>query len=231
MPTLGKIPTHMTSRRGALALIGQATVLLAASACGTRREPEKSYKPVLYLYPETMTDVTVELDYDGRLTYTYPQPEQMPDGTVSWAVTAHPDGDLTAASGRHYPSLFWEGESSTAFAQDTGFVVKAGDATGFLEDKLAVLGLNDREAAECITFWGPRIAERGEALVTFLGDQYTNTARYRFASAGEEITPTTFIRVYILVSDAPAAPVPEQVLTPAPARTGFTAVEWGGSDL
>ena len=81
-----------------------------------------------------MTDVTVELDYDGRLTYTYPQPEQMPDGTVSWAVTAHPDGDLTDASGRHYPSLFWEGESSTAFAQDTGFVVKAGDATGFLEE-------------------------------------------------------------------------------------------------
>ena len=101
MPTLGKIPTHMTSRRGALALIGQATVLLAASACGTRREPEKSYKPVLYLCSETMTDVTVELDYDGRLTYTYPQPEQMPDGTVSWAVTAHPDGDLTDASGRH----------------------------------------------------------------------------------------------------------------------------------
>ena len=230
MAGLREISVDVVSRRGALALAGQVGALITLSACGLREE--KAYKPVLYLYPEASTDVTVELSFDGRLTYTYPQPEQGADGSATWSVTAHPDGDLVDAAGRHYPSLFWEGNASKAFSQDEGFVVEAGQESGFLEDKLAVLGLNDREAAEFITFWGPKIAERGTALVTFLGSQYTDVARYRFTSGGQEIIPTTFIRVYIVIGDAPASTVavPEQVLTPAPARTGFTAVEWGGSE-
>ena len=31
-------------------------------------------KPVIYLYPEAETDVTVTLDYDGCLLYTSPSP-------------------------------------------------------------------------------------------------------------------------------------------------------------
>ncbi len=30
------------------------------------------YKPVIYLYPEKQTAVDVVLEYDGRLTCTYP---------------------------------------------------------------------------------------------------------------------------------------------------------------
>jgi hypothetical protein len=48
-------------------------------------------------------------------------------------MTASPDGDLTDASGRNYPSLFWEGEEPTTFAQDKGFVVEAEAAASFLE--------------------------------------------------------------------------------------------------
>ena len=168
-------------------------------------------------------DLSVSLDYEGTLTYTYPTPQTQTDGGVTWHVTAAPDGDLTDALGRHYPSLFWEGEEPATLAQDEGFVVEADAATSFLEDKLSVLGLSEREAAEFITFWGPRIAERGRALVTFA---------YRFTdpSSGAEIVPDTFIRVYIVVGDAPRAAVREQKLVPAPARTGFTAVEWGGTE-
>jgi len=49
-------------------------------------------------------------------------------------------------------------------------------------------------------------------------------------SSGAEIVPETFIRVYIVIGDVPQAAVPEQKLVPAPARTGFTAVEWGGTE-
>lgn len=52
-------------------------------------------------------------------------PRTQADGGVTWHMTASPDGDLTDASGRNYPSLFWEGEESTTFAQDKGFVVEA----------------------------------------------------------------------------------------------------------
>lgn len=40
---------------------------------------------------------------------------------------------------------------------DSGFVVAREDAVSFLEGKLAQLGLNDREAADFITYWAPRI--------------------------------------------------------------------------
>ena len=197
-------------------------------------EPERDMpkKPVLYLYPTKTMGLSVSLDYEGTLTYTYPTPQTQADGSVAWQVTAAPDGDLTDASGRHYPSLFWEGEEPATLAQDEGFVVEADAATSFLEDKLSVLGLSEREAAEFITFWGPRIAERGRALVTFASEEFARKAVYRFTdpSSGAEIVPDTFIRVYIVVGDAPRAAVREQKLVPAPARTGFTAVEWGGTE-
>ena len=53
-------------------------------------------KPVIYLYPKEVTDVTVQLDYDGQLTCTYPAYEN------GWTVTAAPDGTLTDANGQTY---------------------------------------------------------------------------------------------------------------------------------
>ena len=63
--------------------------LLAAglTACGAAEERGvPAAKPVLYLYPEEETEVTVTLDFDGTLTSTYP------DYGDGWTVTArrHP---------------------------------------------------------------------------------------------------------------------------------------------
>jgi hypothetical protein len=226
--------------RRSLLLVGSLTGVGMLAGCVViqqpSREPSKEQdndkKPVLYLYPSRTMRLSVSLDYEGTLTYTYPTPQARADGAVTWRVTASPDGDLTDASGRHYPSLFWEGEGPTTFAQNEGFIVDADAATGFLEEKLSILGLSEREAAEFITFWGPRITERGRALVTFATDEYARRAVYRFTdtSSGIEVVPETFIRVYVVIGEVPHTAVPEQKLVPAPARTGFTAVEWGGTE-
>ena len=238
-------PMSAPTRRSLLLLGGLAAGGMLAGCAAIQKQnrepteepsPEPSRpldkKPVLYLYPSTTTDLSVSLVYKGTLTYTYPTPQTQADGRVTWQVTASPNGDITDATGRHYPSLFWEGEEPTAFAQDEGFIVDADAATGFLEEKLSVLGLDQREAAEFITFWGPRIAERGRALVTFATDEYVRKAVYRFTdvSSGADAIPDTFIRVYVIIGDVPQEAVPEQNLVPAPARTGFTAVEWGGTE-
>ena len=106
-------------------------------------------KPVIYLYPEVETEVTVRLEYTGRLTCTYPQPD--PDG--AWRVTAKPDGTLTDSQGWEYSYLFWEGESDgTPPDFSRGFVVKGSDTAAFLREKLAYMGLTPREYNEFIVY-------------------------------------------------------------------------------
>ena len=79
-------------------------------------------KPVIYLYPEAETEVTVRLEYKGRLTCTYPAPD--PDGT--WHVTARPNGTLTDRQGREYNYLFWERASDETPPEITHVFTKSG---------------------------------------------------------------------------------------------------------
>ena len=104
-----------------------------------RQMPIETYfvghKPVIYLYPEETTEVTVELDLPGELTCTYPAYE---DG---WRVTAAPDGTLTDGKGQTYNYLYWEGETATQYDLSEGFCVAGADTAAFLEEALAQLGL------------------------------------------------------------------------------------------
>ena len=108
---------------------------------------EVAYKPVLYLYPKEEGRLAVTLDVGGELGTVYPAPErqvQTEKGTqASWTVDAVPDGTLTDASGRTYPSLFWDGPVSLT-SPERGFIVAREDAVPFLEEKLGQLGLSDK---------------------------------------------------------------------------------------
>ena len=195
---------------------------------------EVAYKPVLYLYPQEERQLAVTLDVEGELGTVYPAPErqvQTEEGTrASWTISAAPDGTLTDASGRTYPSLFWDGPVSLT-SPEQGFVVAREDAVPFLEEKLALLGLTDKEAADFITFWAPRIRANEYTFVSFDASSYTAHARYSFTDeAGNQVVPDTFIRVFMTVRAADAnEEVTPQVFGPTPTRSGFTAVEWGGA--
>ena len=199
------------------------------------RDPQLAYKPVLYVYPEREQSLTVSLDVEGELGTVYPAPdtqETTDRGTqASWTVTASPDGTLTDQGGRTYPSLFWDGEMALEAPQQ-GFIVARADAVPFLEEKLALLGLDEREAADFITYWGPRMRVNEYTLVSFDPGAYRDAARYTFtADDGSVVEPDTFIRVFMSIREADATTVAEpQILTPPPPRSGFTAVEWGGTE-
>ena len=196
---------------------------------------EKAYKPVLYLYPQEERQLAVTLDVEGELGTVYPAPErqvQTEEGTrASWTISAAPDGTLTDASGRSYPYVFWEGP----VRQDTpeqGFIVAREDAVPFLEEKLGQLGLSDKEAADFITYWAPRIRANEYTFVSFDASSYTAHARYSFTDeAGAPVKPDTFIRVFMTIRQAEVTTqVREQAFGPTPQRTGVVAVEWGGTE-
>lgn len=183
-------------------------------------QPGVAYKPVIYLYPEVETAVSVKLALNGRLTCTYPAY----DG--GWQVTAAPDGTLTDARGQTYNYLYWEGEMDAEFDLSTGFCVKGTDTAAFLEDALQKLGLNRREANEFIVYWLPLMEGNPYNVISFQTGAYLDAAKLDVSPA-----PDTVIRVFMAwkASETPVK-IDPQPLT-APSRTGFTVIEWGGTQL
>lgn len=177
-------------------------------------------KPVIYLYPEEETAVTVALDYGGTLTCTYPAAQ---DGV--WTVTASPDGTLRDEEGQEYSYLFWEGTCAASYDFSEGFCVSGADTAAFLEEALSSLGLNRREANEFIVYWLPQMEQSPYNLISFQAEAYTDHARLEISPR-----PDSVLRVFMAwkALDEPVE-LPAQTL-PAFVRTGFTVVEWGGAD-
>ena len=207
-------------------LLMLALTLLGAGLAGCAKNVHEDgavapAKPVIYLYPERETQVSVTLDFDGELTSTYPAYGE------GWTVDASPDGTLTdPLTGREYYCLFWEGETDTEYDFSTGFCVAGADTAAFLEDSLAELGLTEKEANEFIIYWLPRMEHNPYNLISFQTETYTDSAELTIDPA-----PDTLIRVFMAWQglDQPVEVAP-QTLT-APERTGFTAVEWGGAEV
>ena len=177
-------------------------------------------KPVIYLYPEKETEVTVNLTLNGELTCTYPAYNN------GWTVTASPDGTLTDKNGQTYNYLYWEGETNAQYDLSKGFCVKGEDTAKFLETALADLGLNRREANEFIVYWLPLMEQNPYNIISFQTDAYTNAARLKVNP-----NPDTLIRVFMAWQATETfVDIPPQELT-APERVGFTVVEWGGTKI
>jgi hypothetical protein len=178
-------------------------------------------KPVIYLYPTSKQTVTVALEYAGELTHTYPAYP-----TDGWVVTAEPDGVLHDEKGEEYYALFWEGIPAQQLRPEDGFIVPGNETAGFLEEKLAYLGLNRREANEFIMYWLPRMESNPYNLIHFSGEEYDKTARLKVTPS-----PETVIRVMMLTQPlSHTVDFPLQDLSSLKKdRKGFTLVEWGGS--
>ena len=204
-----------------LTILLSALLLLSLCGCRDLIEPDRpAEKPVIYLYPEEVTDVTVRLDYSGELTCTYP------DYQDGWTVTAAPDGTLTDASGQTYNYLYWEGEGTERYDFSRGFCVAGADTAAFLEDALAQLGLTRKEANEFIVYWLPRMEQSPYNLIAFQQEDYTDAAPLTVTPA-----PDSILRVFMAWQPLEApVDIPAQTL-PAFDRHGFVLVEWGGAEI
>lgn len=194
--------------------------LLTVQASDWQPDPNAAYKPVIYLYPEKETEVSVELSLDGRLTCTYPKYSN------GWNVIAAPDGTLTDKNGQTYNYLYWEGETYAKYDMSKGFCVKGADTAAFLESALEQLGLTRREANEFIVYWLPQMEQNSYNIISFQTDAYTNAAELKVSPE-----PDTLIRIFMAWKKADSyIALPEQELNSAK-RSGFAVVEWGGTEV
>lgn len=185
-------------------------------------------KPVIYLYPESTTQVEVKLDEELNLTTTYPKYND------KWEVTVQPDGTLTS-KGRSYPYLYYEAEKNDfqmlmVQAQLPGQMINTDSTVKYMENTLSNLGLNNRESTDFITYWGPRIKSYNFAFVQFLIDE---TYDIIIGDLNVNPEPEAIRRVYILFEGYAEAPNRESTIVDYEPlkREGFTVIEWGGTEI
>lgn len=185
-----------------------------------KMEMVEAEKPVIYLYPEEETKVSVSLDFDGKLTSTYPE------YSGGWKVTANPDGTLFDEKRREYYCLYWEGISDTEYDLEEGFCVPGKKTAKFLEEALTKLGLSPKEANEFIIYWLPRMQRNEYNLISFQTDAYTDSAKLEIKPE-----PDTIIRVFMAWKPLDEFVEIEPQELSSPKREGFVVVEWGGVEL
>ena len=177
-------------------------------------------KPVIYLYTEKPLDVTINLNINkSSFTTVYPKFTSK----NKWKLRANPNSEIIIDN-KKYPYLFWEAESYIAQDFIKGFVVKAEDAESFLEEKLKILGLNERESCDFITFWLPVLLKNKLSLCSFQTEEFFKNFEMKV-----EPKPDSVLRVFLSIKKIDDVMNIEEQALPNFERKGFTVVEWGGS--
>ena len=185
---------------------------------------EKISKPIIYLYPEKQMEIDIQLNIikNMKITVVYPK---FNDINNTWKVKAKPNGDIII-NNKKYPYLFYELESYVPQFQNEGFIVKDEEAEIFLENKLKILGLNDKESTDFITYWLPILLKNKLSLCTFQNEAFFNSFKLNINPK-----PDTLIRIFLSIKKIDSIPnIKEQKLEKIE-RKGFTVIEWGGSNL
>jgi hypothetical protein len=107
-----------------------------------------------------------------------------------------------------------------------GFIVNEENAEKFLEGKLDILGLNEKEKTDFITFWLPILLRNKLSLCTFQTQKFFNNYELNINPK-----PDSMIRVFLTIKklERPIN-IREQKLELV-VRKGFSVVEWGGSNI
>ena len=183
---------------------------------------EVTEKPVIYLYPEKPTDVHIEMDIHGEDAFYYPA------YTDSWNLTAAPNGDLTFGDDV-YNYLFWEATNRTILSPKqtaSGFFIDGENVVSFLEEKLTLAGLNSKEQADFITYWGPRLAQNQLNFIHFEFNESCN----EYADINITPKPDNIYRIYMIWGAVTEEfRVNEQEIEQFD-RDGFSVLEWGGKE-
>ena len=181
--------------------------------------PSMRAKPVIYLYPENETEINVMFAKPELLTTTYPK------FNSSWKVNVKPNGDMYDENGRYYYALYYESKGSKLNHFEEGFYVEKDDAIDFLEEKLSLLGLNERESNEFIMYWLPVLEQNEKSLVYFETTESLQKKNKLIINP----KPDSLLRINIHIKKVnKKVSIKEQEL-PRFERKGFVAVEWGGT--
>lgn len=183
-------------------------------------------KPALYFYPEKPTQLNVKLELDGVLTESDP----LYDPSNGWNILARPDGSLFHTPNTTYqiPNnyLYYEADISNVELPKTGWVIEQSAVSNTLSSLMKTTGFNEKETADFLAYWLPRLQEKPYYFIGILPEEIINEKEKLVMNAH----PDTLIRVRFIFEglDQPVS-VNKPVDIPSYQRTGFVVADWGGT--
>ena len=179
-------------------------------------------KPIIYIYPKEETKVSIKLPNSSSLITSYPRYNN------GWNIIAKPNGILKEIeTNRNYYGLYYEGKNHNITMKKDGFIIKGEETIEFLEEKLEILGLNEREINEFIIYWLPRLEKNKYNYIRF--ETPEEIEKYMPL----QITPTPDTIIRVIMDYKPLSEnikIKQQKLTKQK-RTGYSVIEWGGSEI
>lgn len=185
---------------------------------GENCDPDISYKPIIYLYPDKDMNVSIKLENEDSIITSYPKYNN------GWNIYVNKDGMITL-NDRNYYALYWDEYNNNSVDFSEGFYVTKDNAIKFLEEKLDIIGLNYKEANEFIMYWLPILESNHKSLVYFeLTDERQNNNRLIINPE-----PDSVLRINMHIKKInKKIDIKEQELSTFN-RIGFSVVEWGGT--
>lgn len=169
--------------------------------------------PNIYLYPESTTNVRIELGFPfgGQIV------ESKPYYDNGWDINVTPDGMIN----EQYEYLFYEVLMSTPLNHRAGWLLDGSSFEGELRGLLSSRGFVGREIDDFVEYWVPRL-EGSPWYAVYPQDAES------MITLDISPRPDNILRALFLIR-----PLAYQVSIPAPpdqgtfVRKGFTVIEWG----
>ncbi|TNF48783.1 MAG: hypothetical protein EP305_04570 [Bacteroidetes bacterium] len=182
-------------------------------------------KPVIYLYPERLTKVSVSIETPAEISFVYPAFYK----EKTWKVDVTPEGKINCWN-QQYNYLFWEATYSNLKELQrstmTTFYTTSEKSLQTLEYICDSFGLNSLEKADLITYWGPQLQQLPSAKISVLMNEEVD----RLAGLTISPEPDHVYRLFLLIDPEPVLEdIPlQKAITPIQ-RQGFFVIEWGGT--
>lgn len=181
-------------------------------------------KPVIYLYPEKPTNVSIKIKTTGKVVISDPL---YPEETGWENILALPGGSLIYKN-KVYSELFYETNVNSVKAPSNGIVVDSANIKRALYDLTSKLGLVKPEQDELVDYWLPRLKglNKKYILISLIDEEIKEKTDKVIINPVPD-TRIEFI-LYFKGLDTKLN-VSGLSLPPTPKRVGFTSVEWGGT--
>jgi hypothetical protein len=182
-------------------------------------------KPLILLYPNKESEVTISLDYSPGFFATFPKYDE---SKKWWSVIARPDATLLDdMTWQETYGLFWEGNpGNTQYNTSKWFVIAWNDIREFLYEKLTEIGLNTKEKSDFIMYWYPKLQEYPYVQITFAGEDYTSMAKLNISPK-----PDALLRVFMVAKPLQKYKEISPQIFEKFERKWFSVVEWGWTIL